>query len=187
MAWTTPKTWASGALSASEMNTYVSDNDTELYDRLVLHGIDSSASVQTVKSARYGVALRRALYSVADTSDVAIPFVVADERWKDDNAFHSDVQQDRVIAPTDGTYDIDAYAVFASNGTGWRSLWIKVNSSTDWWQVRVPTAGSNVNTAITTSLKLELSANDYISAYVRQNSGGALNTTVELMMHRVNV
>lgn len=182
MAWTTPRTWASGALTSSALNTDVRDNTTWIKDALTTHGITSDSVVQPVKSARYGVSCAVTSYSVPTATDSSILF--ASEEW-DDDGFHSVVTgTGRLTAPADGTYRIDAWAKFDINGTGYRTLWVEQDSATEYARV-LTAAVSTVVVGLHTSVVLELSATEYVRLFVRQNSLGNLNVDARFQMHRI--
>ena len=181
MAWTVPKTWAAGALTAAELNEQIRDNETWLKAALALHGIISDSVVQPLISARYGVSLARDS-SVGDTADHAVNYSDA-EVW-DDAAFHStSVNPTRVTIPVDGTYDLDAWVNFEANATGRRESWFEVNGVTQHARTRLPSSGSVAGTNFCISKKVELSAGDYIEHYIRQTSGGSLDYSATFQVH----
>src|SRR5581483_11860377 len=75
---------------------------------------------------------------------------------------------------TPGMYAVFATASFAANGTGQRTLQIKVNGSTTVASSRVEAAKSGV-TDVTVGTIYELDTDDYVEIYATQNSGGNLD------------
>lgn len=172
MGWTTPKTFASGPLPASDLNTYVRDNTEELYDRISLVGIDSSSTLPVLRSARYGCQVWTSSQNVANASDVAVQFYT--EAWDDANYHSSSINPARLTAPVDGTYHVTWWVQFAANATGARSGWIETNGSTEWERVGDIAGSANTPARFGHALYLELSAGDYAILRVSQFSGGTL-------------
>jgi hypothetical protein len=96
------------------------------------------------------------------------------ERW-DTNSMHSNsTNTGRITIATTGKYLIGSSIAFASNASGVRNSFIKVNGSTyiAGWNVQAVNGDAtfvNVNTVY------ELTAGDYLTTTVIQGSGGNLN------------
>ena len=97
----------------------------------------------------------------------------------DNAAMHNTTSNtDRITIPSDGIYAMGAYAIFAANGTGTRSLQVSLNNAT-------PGSGAILQTEIDGLASLAvyfnvmgtrtLSGGDILRCDVWQNSGGALN------------
>lgn len=82
-----------------------------------------------------------------------------------------DDSNDRIDIPSDGIYHIAAGGRFASNATGERAFYIRVNGS----YVTSVRVGAGGNTGECTVVNLNLSKDDYVDFSVYQSSGGALN------------
>lgn len=187
MAWTTPKTFsADAALTASELNTYLRDNQDWLKDALTTHGIESDSVVQVLKGARYGCSAYTESFTASDQEDRSVPFTTGEEEW-DDAGFHNDTYQSRFTVPTAGTYECKLWVQFAANGTGVRQAWFEKNGADEYNRIRIATASSSVTTNIYVSVELELAANDYIIHRVRQNSGSSLDCRARASIRRIAV
>lgn len=186
MAYTTPRTWSAGsAIAAADLNTDVRDNVTELYDRLVAHGI-TSTTPQPLKSGGYGVSVTRSAQSVPDASDISMAYDT--EEW-DDAGFHSTVTNtQRITIPTggDGRYEFTAQVDFASDDDGRRAVWIEKNGATEYNRVQVP-AVQSAATDILTSVELDLVAGDYVRCMVRHNAGASINVSSRFQARRTAV
>jgi hypothetical protein len=181
-----PKTWASGAVSATEMNTEIRDRMDWLKAALTTHGITSDSAVQFLMSARKGVSATTSGQAVNDAVDRPIPFTAANEEW-DDAAFHSDTNNTRFYAPVTGTYDCKGQISYAADASGRREIWIEANGTDEWNRVRVPTVGSSAATAIMTTADIYLVAGEYVILYGRQSSGGSLDVSSRFQMRLVSV
>ena len=185
MAWTTPRTWTSGAVSAADMNE-TSDNLDWLKLALSIHGITSDSVVGTLQTTRYGVSSAVTSFAIPDATDKAVDFASADE-W-DDADFHDPaVQNDRFFAPVTGTYDIKGWGKFDANSTGYRQAWVEKNDTTEYNKLSVVSAGGAVATGIFVAVELYLTANDYLNLRLRQNTGSSLNADARFQMRLIAV
>jgi len=117
--------------------------------------------------------------SIANNTYTALTF---DTESLDTDAFHSTVTNtNRITIPTGkgGKYLVTAMVTFAGNATGFRALYLTVNSAT-------PNASATrfstqdqpsavVDSSCVGSMVVSLSAGDYVNLAVYQSSGGALN------------
>ncbi|MCC7130904.1 MAG: hypothetical protein IT297_10960 [Anaerolineae bacterium] len=83
------------------------------------------------------------------------------------------VNNERVYARRDGVYLIAAHAVWASNATGVRVIYIARNGANIAADRRAALSG--YDTAQQVSTMRYLNAGDYVTLYAFQNSGGDLN------------
>lgn len=184
MAWTSTKDWTSGAVTSADMDTYVSANDDYLKDVLDTHGLTSTSSVQHVKTARYGFSAYMTGESCPDSTDKGLPFAESDEEWKDVSSMHSDAAKQSFLAPVTGTYACNGWALFDTNSSGWRAIWIEHAGSTNYNRVRVPAASGSL-TGVTTYCELELTAGEAVRLFVRQDSGAALDVNARFQVRLV--
>lgn len=117
------------------------------------------------------------------TTSVEAAIALNSERW-DNAAIHDTVTNNsRMTVPTGwaGVWTIEAWGEWAANVTGRRYLRLKVNGTTTVaiQQVNVTSAGF---ADITISKSWKLAVGDYVEVLAFQDSGGALNVTVELAM-----
>lgn len=181
MAWTAPRTWANGALAAADMNVDIRDNTDYLKDALDLHGMTSDTTRQNVESARgFTVkALRTATQTISDSVNTDVQFTAAD--IVDSDAMHDPASNsERLTIPSggDGDYLVGQSITFAASASGSVRVQTRQNGSV------VQGSGNRVanetgEAAIVNNVDLVtgLAAGDYITANVRQTSGGNLNVT----------
>lgn len=117
-----------------------------------------------------------AAQSLADNTDTALAF---NSERLDSDAFHDTVTNNpRLTVPTGkgGNYMIGAVVQFASNATGFRSIFLRKNGTTGLAFTRTPAVSGVVTViALSTPGPVALAAGDYVEVLVKQNSGGALN------------
>ena len=184
MAWTVPKTWTSGAVTAGEFNEQIRDNSDWLKDALTLHGITSDSVVGALLTARYGVSAAITNFSVPTATDKAVDFTAADE-WDDDNFHDPATSNDRFYIPDDGTYLLIGHALFEADEDGYRQVFIRKNDGSDYNKVSVPSLGPTVRTGITTSIEMELVTDDYLNLRCRHSAGGALDVDARFSVRRI--
>jgi len=157
MAWTAPKTWATGDnVPASDMNTYIRDNSGFLHDpptARVFHSVDQS---------------------ITDATDTVLAF---DSERFDTDTIHGAGANTKLTATTAGKYLIVANITWEANATGIRFCGIRLNGTTMIGQVRQPAIAS-VDVDQNPTTLYQLAATDYVEVLVRQESGGALNVKV---------
>ena len=96
------------------------------------------------------------------------------ERW-DTAGMHSALTNpERITVPAAGWYYIWGNAVFAVNATGSRVLEIRINGSTAIARARDNAPSATYPSAVLVSSLYYLAADDYVSLYAYQNSGGNL-------------
>lgn len=154
--FTTPKTMGAEPLVSSDWNTYVRDNELFLYEppRCRVY----KAGDQTIATA----------------SDVSILF--DSERYDNDTMHSTSSEEDRITFNTAGIYIVGGCVSFDSNTTGYRTLRIELNGTTQIAnvQVRANDAGS-VNTNLSISTCYQFALNDYIKLIVRHSKGSDLD------------
>lgn len=98
----------------------------------------------------------------------------------DTNTIHStSTNTDRLTLPFAGKWIIGAHVSFAAHATGFRVLRIRKNATTEIARVQSTSiAVAAIDTVLTISTMDTFAANDYVTAGVYQDSGGALNVLV---------
>lgn len=116
-----------------------------------------------------------AAQSVADNTSVAL---TANSENFDNDTMHSTVTNtSRIAATTAGRYAVNAAVANAANGVGRRALDLRVDGTTVYnIDARLPISTNSM--AVTGMRLLTLAASQYVEAMVLQNSGGALNVTL---------
>lgn len=111
--------------------------------------------------------------TIATATATALTF--NSERW-DDAAIHStSTNTGRLTVPAPGRYSVGAHVRFASNATGFRVVYLYVNSTLIAIDARPAVNGGPTDISITT--EWEAAAGDYFTVQVYQSSGGNLAVT----------
>lgn len=182
MAWTTPKTWVAGALTAAELNEQVRDNTDWLKDAFTAIGQTSDSTFGQLRTAAYGaILIRTSNQTISDSTDTAVTFATGSMTEElDSDGLHSGASNTaRITIPAggDGIYLIGANARWAQNGTGIRTLWIELNGSAS-TGTRIAESrsapGASVNVIHSLSSVYQLASGDYVTLNCRQTSGGNL-------------
>lgn len=185
--WTAPGTYTSTTLTAASLNLYIgaSGNLDWLKGALSAIGITADTGVQTVDSGIAGCRVRNtAAISVANNAWQALTFDAERFDLYDGAAstFHStSANTDRITIPAGltGYYLIGGHVEFAANTTNRRGIRI-VHS------VGATVIASDEQEATATAMGLSistfflLSAAEYVTLEVFQNSGGAINAQATL-------
>lgn len=125
--------------------------------------------------------------TISTASDTALTF--NSERYDADTIHDTGSNTSRLTCKTAGKYIIVGHVEFASNATGARQVFIRLNGTTDIGRQAYLSPGSATRFCITTIYDLAL--NDYIELVVWQNSGGNLdvvaagNRSPEFSMQRI--
>lgn len=134
----------------------------------------------------------RVYHSVAQSIATATVTALAfdSERFDNDSIHDVTTNNSRLTCKTAGKYLISGSVTFASNATGFREVYIRINGGVSIALVNSP-AISGASTRLHVSTLYALSVGDYVELLVYQDSGGALdvpsapNYTPEFMMIRV--
>jgi hypothetical protein len=139
-------------------------------------GVDDAGVVRTMARPVGGARVyNSANISIANATFTDLTF---DSERFDDSAFHSTVTNTgRLTIPVTGTYVIAAAVRFASNTTGARQTRILLNGTT--MIVRDLRSASTGLVYVSMTTIYHLTAGDYLTLNVYQDSGGALNVEVE--------
>lgn len=143
----------------------------ELLLRQIIIDIDADvAAAAAVKAARV---TNSAAISVPNATATVLTF---DQERRDDGSLHSTSSNtDRLTAPVAGWYQIAGNVEFATNATGFRTISVRKNGGTTIIWVSQANAVSGTQTILQVGCVAYLAANDYVSLYAYQSSGGALN------------
>lgn len=164
MAFTAPKTWTVGeTVSASELNTYVRDNLSELYTppgvrlRLTANQSISNNSSQVVA---WNEGTATAEWNVGPCWSTATP--------------------SRIKPSEAGVWRFEALGTFAVNSSGQRRAAFRLNGSTatqfTLQQVDTPpTTGAGFGAAVGGVEEYTLTTTEFVEFVLFQNSGAALN------------
>jgi hypothetical protein len=163
MAWTAPRTWIAGeVVTASLMNTHVRDN---------LAYLATPPSVRCYNSAAQ---------TLTNNTDTALTLNTT--RWDDLPSGLTTPQHSgsstHLTCRADGKYHIFCNAVFASGGTGSRSLAIRINGTTNRATETYPNDGVVVVRCALSTI-WSLVDGDYVELVGYQDSGGNLNIITE--------
>lgn len=126
--------------------------------------------------------------SISNTTITALAF--NSERFDTDTTHDTSSNNSRLTCKTAGKYQITGQVRWASNATGIRLVFLRVNGSDSIAAVSRLSTGT-VNDDLNVTTVWSLAVNDYVEVCVYQDSGGSLNVTVasnfspEFMMHRV--
>jgi hypothetical protein len=135
-------------------------------------GVNSKAI--TIPSITQGCKVtRNANQSINDSSNTNVAW--DNEVWDTDTMHDPSTNPERVTITTTGKYAITLLVRFVANGTGLRSANLCKNG------VSIAEVYANANAALASTLTLtaieSLTATDYLTIVVRQESTGALNLT----------
>jgi hypothetical protein len=154
--YTAPTTVSAGdALTASLYNTYVGTNIANLI-------VPPSVKLQKTTTQ-----------SITNASETALTWPTA---VYDTDSMYSAVNTSRITINTPGIYVLTACATFASNGTGERLLYFRVNGdSANRLAFARAFANQSGSSGLVIATSVQLSAATYIEVAAYQSSGGALN------------
>lgn len=160
MAWTTPKTWATNEVATSaNMNTHLRDNMTFL---------GSPPSCAVYNSASVLVAHNTFTVMNANT-----------ELWDTDTMHSTSSNTSRIVATTAGRYQLNVTMRFGINTTASRAVAYKVNGGSEIQLAAHPAATSGIESVLTGSAMIVMSAADYVESVSYQNSGGNLDVILQ--------
>jgi hypothetical protein len=119
---------------------------------------------------------RTSAQSISDATDTAIAFSTADTY--DIGGMHDTATNNtRFTVPSGGAglYDIRAYGEWAAGATGSRTLKLRTNGATVFWQVKDPVPNGSLTMIQNIAGSVPLVATDYIELVVIHGQGTALN------------
>lgn len=140
-----------------------------------------SGGTAAFSGARY---YRATTQSIPDATDTNMRFNVGTgtgtQVYDTDGStgtYHTDTNDARFVAPETGKYHVSVVAEFAASAAGQRGLYLQVNGAGDYGHDFVDNPLGGFAARLSISMDLLLTAGDYVTAVVWQNSGGALNLT----------
>ena len=137
--------------------------------------VNSGATAPTWVTPHNFYVAKAADQSISNTTVTAISFDT--ETW-DTGSFYSSGTDVTITAATAGRWDLYAHVDYASNSTGLRQCYIKVNGAT------VQTSGQNAvngdDSRVNIQVPVALVNGDVVTLHVWQNSGGSLNVKGKL-------
>ena len=161
MAWTTPRTWATNdSLSASTLNIHLRDNLSFLYGapRCRVH----NSAAQTLTTATFTA------------------ITMNSERFDNDSLHSTVTNTARITFATAGVYLVGGALEFVANSTGVRGAFLRINGTTyisgGIHMTRTDGGGAGEFTATIYSFAVS----DYVELMGYQNSGGNLDTVVDV-------
>ena len=174
--WTTPKTWASGGLAATDLNA-LRDQVMWLKAATLLAGIDSDTTLGQLKSASYGArAYRDTTLSTTSTSSKVV--TMPSESLDTDGLHSTSTNTDRLTIPSggDGIY-LAGYGIeWEANSSGDRRAYLRINNTTVMsdsdQRVR---AASSATTGLSTTGLWVAAAGDFVNLFQFQNSGSSID------------
>ena len=155
MAFSTPPNFVAGAV-LTEANLDVLSDDISF--------LAGPPRCRVYNSANISIA----------TSGVAQALTFNSERFDTDTMHSTAVNTSRITFTTGGTYLIGGCVAFATNATGSREIYVRLNGATVVGDTQVP-ANSAVATNLSVTTLYSVSAGDYAELYATQYSGGALD------------
>lgn len=126
--------------------------------------------------------------SITTSAGTALAF--DSERFDTDTIHDTVTNNSRLTCKTAGKYQVTGSISFASNVTGLRQVFIRLNGTTA-IAIQTAPAVSGSTHELTVSTLWDFAVNDYVELMAFQSSGGNLNVTVtssyspEFMMSRV--
>ena len=161
----TPRTWvATNTLTAAQLNVDVRDNSDYV--------LTSKPNCRVYNSAAVSVS--------SGGSGTAITF--DSERYDKGSGSHSTSSNtSRLTVPTScgGVYLIGANAILAASASGtYRYMFFRLNGTTNIAFQTYPFSAS-YNTHMNLTTAYTLAAGDYVEVFAQQDTGGAINITVQ--------
>jgi len=127
-----------------------------------------------------GHVYKSAVQSIGDASDTVFTF---DSEYEDTDTLHSTVTNTgRFTATKAGWYEVRFNVSWASNSTGRRRVGLRKNGSALIYVSQNADSGGTTNQG--QSWGVDLAATDYVDLIGYQNSGGALDATVQFQIVR---
>ena len=180
MAWTAPKVWTSGAVTAAEMNE-TSDDLTWLKAALTTHGVTSDSGGGSLITDNWASGISGA-HGVASGSDT----LLTTGYGVDFSAGPAGASGSGFIKAIEaGLWVAIGWVQFEADSTGWRQAWFE-HDSTAYGKTSIPSAGGSAQTSYTFTDVIEVAQNENVYIYARQNSGSTLTTNYRLRLHRMS-
>lgn len=190
--WTTPITWVNGAVTATQFNAHIRDNETWLKGAFTQLNVTSDSAKAKITPALVGARVFKAA-AQALTTGVSTAVQFDSERF-DSDAFHDNVTNNtRITIPASmgGYYIIGGSAQFNASATGHRQLAIVLNGTTS-IAVQLTAAISGVDINMSVATLYQLAATDFVELFALQTNGtninlnAATNYSPEFWIHRLS-
>ena len=142
---------------------------------LVTDGVDLFAfGVMQPLGPAYCAVLRPTTQAIADVTDTAINFTSGATVEKDTHGMFATGSPSQLTVQVPGVYALTGTVSLTANATGLRSIWFTVAGATWGRDARLgQSVGTNI---ISASTVVEAAAGDAVQLYVRQSSGGSLDS-----------
>lgn len=162
MAWATPRTWVTGDdITAARLNQDLRDNPLFLYNAAACRAYNSATQV------------------MGNSSFTALTF--DSERKDSSGSMHSTSSNTgRLVAPVAGFYHAGGCITFGASSTATRATLVRVNGLTYVGGLTVLARTDGAGTAVPIHTMYQLAAADYVEIVGYQNSGGSLNSLVDV-------
>ncbi len=173
--WTSPITWTTGAVTASQFNSQIRDNESWIKGAFTQLNVTSDSAKAKITPALVGAKVYKSALQTLTTS-VAANINFDAERF-DSDAFHStSINTARLTIPAgmDGYYLLGCTIPFAGSATGRRRISIIQNSVTELARCDLDPA-STAGVALQLTLLNQCAAADYFEVQCFQSSGGNLD------------
>jgi hypothetical protein len=173
------------AITQGERREFVIDGTAVVAMNTGTIGTYTAVAAQAIWARVY----HNATQSIPNATDTTLNF---NSERADTDVIHDNVTNNpRLTCKTAGVYYIVAGIGFASNTTGRREVFIRLNGATQIASAILPAASGVITRIPPIGTLYPLAVNDYVEVIVNQTSGGALNTDVganatpEFMMIRL--
>ncbi len=171
----TASTGAIAVVFADPLLAYSDDGTPPPFSPAIGPMFTGAGGAAASTTSALGARVRRTTnQSINDATDTVLNWSSA---TYDSSSFFDGATPGRLTVPQDGTYHCTAQVTWAAGAGGnRRDIWFIVNGSTGTIYARGRTNPSGaVQKYAQASIDLSLSAGDYVSCYVHQDSGGALD------------
>lgn len=149
-------------------------NVISFYFKIPISGWASNVLVSQDSDTRAVAVTAKLVAASQSIPDATNTVIVFDTANFDTHAAYS-TSTGRFTAPVAGIYKVHAAARFATNGTGERLIYLRVNGSASVTELEQDLANGSFPIRINGAMDVKLNAGDYVEILAYQNSGGALN------------
>jgi hypothetical protein len=165
--------------AAGRQRVYIDSADS------ALKRVNSSGTVTLIEGAIKGVLVTKAaVQNIANNTTTTLTF---DTETYDNDTMHAGGNPERITFTTTGKYYVTVSWFWASNASGYRALYIRLNGATLLTPRDIRAAVNADESGGSLSFDYSFSATDYIEARAFQNSGGALDITAQFAAHQLKI
>ena len=118
-----------------------------------------------------------AVQSIPNATSTAL--TANSENYDNDSMHSTATNTSRITIQTAGRYLLSGTILYDNNATGARSVTFRKNGTTSYVATSAPNIGSTLDMGISGMRTLVLAAGDYVECLGYQNSGGALDATLQ--------